>query len=343
MRIARLGALALSAGLSLAPHAPACADTTLTKETHMPSLTPPQHQHDHPTPAEITTGVLAKETGWRSFITAQQIRREIDSGAHLTIIDARERAAYDAGHIPGAISIPGSHWRTPKAKPGQGLGEDVFKRPDGTPDTERYEKLLGDAGVTAGDDIIVYGKPGGTAEGVVAVFILDLLGARRVRFVEGIGHEEWVKAGGSLSTEETTRPPARFSSKARNDVLWNLDKVLSGINNSEVVFWDCRTPEEFEGSDLRGNKRGGRIPGSKWLDSRTLLDDDNRSISKEELQAKLTEAGITPDKTVVIYCQTGTRCTLPYIQLKELGYERVAFYDESWLEYGNRDDTPVEK
>lgn len=342
MPAARSRALALSAGLSLALLAPAAEAITTTKEAPVPTITPPTPE-TQPTPTEITTGVVAQETGWRSFITAAQLKQELERGAALTIIDVRERSAYDAGHIPGAISIPGSQWRTPKARPGEGLGEDVFTRPDGTPDTDRYGTLLSAAGVSRTDDIIVYGKPGGTAEGVVAVFILDLLGAPRVRFVEGVGHDEWLKAGGILSTEPTTRPPTTFTAAPKSDVLWNLDKVLSGIHHAEVVFWDCRTPEEFEGTDLRGNKRGGRIPGSKWLDSRTLLDAENRSISKEELRARLNEVGITPDKTVVIYCQTGTRCTLPYVQLKELGYERVAFYDASWLEYGNRDDTPVEQ
>lgn len=296
-----------------------------------------------PSEAQLTTQIVAKETGWKAFIPASSLKKALDAGEVVRLIDVRSAGDYAKGHIPGSINIPGALWRSQKAKPGEGLGEDVFALPDGTPDAARYEKLLGEAGVKHTDNIVVYGKPGGTAEGLVPVFILDLLGVANVRFVEGEGAQEWVKTGGTLSTTPTVLPKATFAAKPKSGVLWNLDKVLGNIKNSEVVFWDCRTPEEFSGKDLRGNQRGGRIPGSKWLDSRVLVDAEQHSISQEELKAKLTAAGITPDKTIVIYCQTGTRCTLPYFQLKELGYEKVAFYDASWLEYGNRTDTPVEK
>jgi len=43
----------------------------------------------------------------------------------------------------------------------------------------------------------------------------------------------------------------------------------------------------------------------------------------------LTEHGITPDREIVLYCNTARRISHTYVVLKSLGYENVAFYGES--------------
>ncbi len=50
---------------------------------------------------------------------------------------------------------------------------------------------------------------------------------------------------------------------------------------------------------------------------------------------------MTPDKTVVTYCQTHHRAAHTYFVLRLLGYPRIVGYDRSWSEWGNRDDLPI--
>jgi len=287
----------------------------------------------------------AGETGWHTFITARELARELDGPNAPLVIDVRSAKAYEAGHIPGAINIPGSGLRTAADEVGPNgeivAEKTIFVNAQGFPDVARYEKIFSEAGLERDQDVVIYGNFAGNADGTVPVVILRWLGQHRVRFVEGVGTEEWTSIGRELSREPRRLPPSRYVAKPASGVIWQLDDVLGNLGNDEVVFFDCRTEEEFVGKDTRGTKHGGHIPGAVWLDSQSLLDQySKRSVSREVVLEKLAERGITPDKTVVIYCQTGTRCTLPFLQLQDLGFEKVALYDASWTEYGDRDDTP---
>ena len=54
-----------------------------------------QHDHDHD--AELTSAKL--RIGWDEF-------KKAHASGTVTVVDVRSQAEYEAGHIPGALSIP---------------------------------------------------------------------------------------------------------------------------------------------------------------------------------------------------------------------------------------------
>ena len=48
------------------------------------------------------------------------------------------------------------------------------------------------------------------------------------------------------------------------------------------------------------------------------------------------------NKRTLAFCQTGTRSTMTYLQMRLLGFKDPANWDESWRVYGSQLDNPVE-
>ncbi|WLT33486.1 rhodanese-like domain-containing protein [Geothrix sp. PMB-07] len=292
------------------------------------------------------TGIQAEAAPqWKTFISATQLQAAWGD-PKLLVIDARSPQDYAAGHIPGAINLPGLLWRTAPTKvPSQeGIGSYIFRTPEGKPDVDRYEAFLGKAGLTREQRIVVYGGHAGKADGTVPVAILQWLGHPDVRFLDGLGLDEWKRLGQPASTEARVLPPAVYQARPDEKHYWNLDQVLSHRGDKDVVFLDSRSASEFEGKELRGNKRGGHIEGAVLLNYDDLLDPvTHKVLPPDQVEAKLRALNLPKDteKVVVIYCQTGTRCTLKEIALRDLGYRNVVSYDAGWQEYGNREDTPI--
>lgn len=283
----------------------------------------------------------AKGGDWSSFITAEQLKGRLES-PNLVVIDARSPAEYEAGHIPGAINVPGIKWRTPAAEAGQ-IGQQIFRTADGKVDIARYERHIGDAGIAPESEVVVYGNYAGKTDGSVPAAILLKLGHNKVAFLDGVGLDEWRSAGFHISRTPRTLPPTKYAAKLDATRFWSAKDVLANLKNPDVVILDSRTPAEFSGEDLRGNERGGHIPGAKPLNSEEFLDPATHTmISLAEARAKI-EPMADKEKTVVIYCQSGTRCSLKALMLEDLGYKRVMLYDASFQEWSGLEGAPVDE
>ena len=56
-------------------------------------------------------------------------------------------------------------------------------------------------------------------------------------------------------------------------------------------------------------------------------------LPEAEARDLLESRGITPDRRIVLYCNTARRISHTYVVLRHLGYEDLAFYEGSLTEW----------
>lgn len=262
--------------------------------------------------------------------------------AGVVLLDVRAERAYKEGHIPGAINLG--------AKPAAAALRDVNAR---VLPLKTLEKILGEAGISRDQEIIVYG-PKGDISMTVPFWILEYLGAENVRAYWG-GIDDWKAAKNPVTAEARKLPAAKFVAKVREDRYASTEYVKANLKNANVQIVDARTPKEFSGDDIRA-LRGGHIPGAipipfeqNWVDPEAAKKlAEGKVTTRDGMALKDAAAvreiykGLDPKKEVVAYCQTGTRSTLTYVVLRSLGFEKIRNYDDSWIVWGSRPDLPVE-
>jgi len=91
-------------------------------------------------------------------------------------------------------------------------------------------------------------------------------------------------------------------------------------------------------------KRNGAIPGAIHKEWTEVIDKKTQRFkSPEELSKLFEEAGIDLNKSSVTYCQSGGRAAVMAFALELMGGKSVRDYYRSWSEWGNAEDTPIER
>jgi len=120
---------------------------------------------------------------------------------------------------------------------------------------------------------------------------------------------------------------------------------MEGLATGKVLFVDARPAAYFEGKKFSLSKwvRSGHIPGAVNVASPEEVVKDGKILPIEELKKIYESKGVTPDKNIIVYCNTGVRSSLAWFILHELlGYPNVKNYDGSMREYANSFYLPME-
>ncbi|HLH61254.1 MAG TPA: sulfurtransferase [Ktedonobacteraceae bacterium] len=259
-----------------------------------------------------------------------------DPNVRLIEVDV-DTAAYDQGHIPGAV---GFNWK-------KELQDQVVRAPLSK---EHLEELLGRAGVSNDTTIVVYGDNNNWFA-AWAFWILKYYGHNDVRLLDG-GRVKWLADKREITTEVPSYPPTTYhASEPKTDIRALRDQVLAEIGKSNVALVDVRSPGEYSGELLapanlpqEGAQRGGHIPGAANIPWGTAVREDGTFKSAEELREIYGSKGVTPDKEVIAYCRIGERSSHTWFALHYLlGYPHVRNYDGSWTEWGSLIGVPIEK
>lgn len=270
------------------------------------------------------------------------------SGDRWVITD--DRAAYEAGHVPGAVF----------AESTRGF---VEPRHDGSlalapPDI--FAEFASRLGVGSDTRVVVYDDLPVPNAAARLWWTFRYYDHEKVHVLNG-GFRKWRAEGRPVSTHASDYERAVFVPRIRSRLRVTKENVRAAIGSAHTVIVDCMPSDMHAGRVPRPwGARLGHIPGAvcvPWLANALPEDvaasDDARIRALtghdaycyrplEELNRMYRAAGVSSDKRVITYCDLGYAASNAAFVLTLLGYDDVAVYDGSFAEWSSDDRLPVE-
>lgn len=248
-----------------------------------------------------------------------------------------DSAAYDQGHIPGAV---GWNWQTQLQDT---IRRDLIRK-------STLEELLGRSGIWNDTTILLYGDNNNWFA-AYAFWQLKYYGHKDVRLING-GRKKWVVEKRPLTTDVPRIAQVSYHASGSDESIRAYkEEVFAALNKKkETKLVDVRSREEFSGKVVASPgmsetaQRGGHIPGATNIPSSQATNEDGTFKSADALKKLYEGKGIDGHGEVISYCRIGERSAHSWFVLKYLlGYENVKNYDGSWSEWGNLVGASIEK
>jgi thiosulfate/3-mercaptopyruvate sulfurtransferase len=252
----------------------------------------------------------------------------------VRIIDCATLEAYRRAHIPGAVHLPVHYYIKEDGPPGAEHGTFVMS-------PGQFEALMGKLGVSNDTLVITYDDNNALVASRLW-WVLKYYGHTRARVLNG-GWHRWLTESRPVTFHATRAPAASFKANPNEEIIADAEFLKAHHEDSDCQVLDARTDAEWEGTNDRGNRRVGRVPGAKHLEWLNFVskDDTRKFLPADELQRLVEEAGFSPERATITYCQGGIRAAHAAFVLELLGWDNIRVYDGSMRDWANRDDTPL--
>lgn len=293
------------------------------------------------TEAGIRAGMLASSAWLAAHVDdstlrivdmrGQVVTSEPEPGVQEAIYRGRPDD-YAAGHIPGAIYLDWTRDLVDLADP----------VPAQAAPADQLAAALGERGIGDEHTVVAYDDAPTFQFATRLWWLLHLYGHDRVLVLDG-GLPKWQREGRPLTTERPQWPAGTFTPRPQPNLRVEAVELLHLLGKTEVRVLDARDERQYRG-DVRRGKHGGHIPGAINVPREAMIDPATGTFYDERaLSAALQPADTTAAQRVVAYCNGGVAATSVLFALALSGYplERLANYDGSWNEWGNRDDVPI--
>src|SRR5262249_39722685 len=207
--------------------------------------------------------------------------------------------AYDAGHIPGAI---GFNWQTQLQDQ---IARDIIGK-------EGFEKLVGGAGISPTDTVILYGDNSNWFA-AYGFWLFKIYGHQDVRLMNR-GRKKWLnEADKEMNADRPGPRPVPYNvTELHPEYRSKMPEVLDVAKGRKANLVDVRSPDEFTGKVIappgmsETAQRGGHIPGAKSVPWSTAVAPDGSFKSPDDLRKIYFEdKGVDPKKDTIADCRIG--------------------------------------
>ena len=264
--------------------------------------------------ALISVGDLAARIG-KPGVRAADVRW------YLTRPGAR-RAAYEAGHLPGAVYVDLDADLSDAA----GYGA-PGRHP--LPSPEAFRARLERLGFSTGDFIVAYDDAGGI-NAARLWWMLDNLGHRGGVAVLDGGIGAWQSTGLPLSADDVQLPPGKLELASDWHGIISRGKLAAQLG--QVSLLDARSAERYRGEVEPVDPVAGHIPTAISAPTSGNLAGDGRLLRPDELAAhyrRLTD----PARPTVVACGSGTTACHNALAMRLAGLPDPILYVGSFSDW----------
>ncbi len=235
---------------------------------------------------------------------------------------AAGRAAYQAGHLPGAIY----------ADLETDLSGPIRKGHTGRhplPDSAALDALFSTWGLTPESSVVLY-DDNANLMAARLWWMLKWAGIDDVSLLDG-GLREWLEHGGTLSRELPATPPvSRFRGRYPADWVIGADELLASLHSPARTLIDARGEARYRGEVEPIDPIAGHIPGAICRPCDQNLDARGRFLPATDLRQRFSPFR---DTEVVTYCGSGVTACHNLFAMLLAGLPRPRLYAGSWSEW----------
>jgi thiosulfate/3-mercaptopyruvate sulfurtransferase len=243
----------------------------------------------------------------------------------VTYLDARDQAAFEAGHAPGAVRVPVEEWDKAAKAAEIGFAQTAY-----------WDDAFASLGLDYSAIAVAY-DDGRMTNAARVWFILQYFGLKAAILNGG-----WPMLSSAAEPPPVEKPSRGvFRTVAGAGPVGLVDReTLKRQLDGEAHVFDTRTRAEFTGEDMRNRTRGGHLPGARHLSHADLLD-NGLVRSPLVLRAMLERVGFGPGDHIVTHCEGGGRAALAAAAAVRAGYDDVRVYYLSFADWARDESCPI--